>query len=158
MGKKVESTHIWFFHFRCTHHFFHLIFSSPPFSTWSKTLPIYSHSKCAFTLPTPVLCDIHISHRSLEFFVYFQFDTRIYLIQLVYHTQSVFTFSFSHVSSLLLEYHTRRKAPLILSHSWFLQVRAFTSKFSWVEYHTLTALQLLTVKSVNFLTSFFGDW
>ena len=39
--------------------------------------------------------------------------------------------------TLRLEYHTRHKAPLILSHSWFLQVRASTSKLSWVEYHTL---------------------
>ena len=57
---------------------------------------------------------------------------------LEYYTRCIFTCSMSHVPTLLLEYHTSCKAPLIiLSHSWFLQIRALTQKYSWVEYHTL---------------------
>ncbi len=59
---------------------------------------------------------------------------------LEYCTRCIFTCSMSHVPTLLLEYHTSCKAPLIiLSHSWFLQIRALTHEYSWVEYHTLTA-------------------
>ena len=55
---------------------------------------------------------------------------------LEYHTRCIFTFSLSHVPILLRISHTSQ-APLILSHSWFLKIRALTHKYSWVEYHTL---------------------